>query len=247
MTHILIVEDEESYRDPLTFLLEREGYDVTAVANGSDALTVFERASYGRQIEHGTPGRPGVDHGPVDLILLDLMLPGISGIDVCSRIRQTSSVPIIMLTAKDSEIDKVVGLEIGADDYVTKPYSSRELLARIKAVLRRGADAPELDDDVLTVGDVTLDADRHTVTVRGEQVQFPLKEFELLEFLMRNSGRVMTRGQLLDRVWGMDYVGDSKTLDVHIKRIRAKIEANPSEPVMLLTVRGLGYRLIDDE
>ncbi len=228
MTHILVVEDEQSYRDPLTYLLEREGYQVTAVASGTEALAACERAM-------------------PDLILLDLMLPGLSGVEVCRRIRLTSSVPVIMLTAKDSEIDKVVGLEIGADDYVTKPYSSRELIARIRAVLRRGADAAPVDDDVMRVGRIELDVERHIVTIDGEPVAFPLKEFELLEYFMRNVGRVLTRGQLIDRVWGVDYVGDTKTLDVHVKRLRSKIEVNPSQPQRLLTVRGLGYRLVGDD
>lgn len=227
MTRILVVEDEESYRDPLSYLLRKEGFDVSVAATGPDALEEFER-------------------GGADLVLLDLMLPGLSGIEVCRRLRQTSSVPVIMLTAKDSEIDKVVGLEIGADDYVTKPYSSRELLARIRAVLRRRTEVPEtLDDGALEVGPVRLDPERHTVEVDGVPTAFPLKEFELLEYLMRNAGRVLTRGQLIDRVWGSDYVGDTKTLDVHVKRIRAKIEADPGNPVRLQTVRGLGYKLAD--
>ncbi len=226
MTRILVVEDEESYRDPLSYLLRKEGFDVSVAATGPDALDEFER-------------------GGADLVLLDLMLPGLSGIEVCRRLRQTSTVPVIMLTAKDSEIDKVVGLEIGADDYVTKPYSSRELLARIRAVLRRRTEVPEADDDALEVGSVRLDPERHTVEVDGVPTAFPLKEFELLEYLMRNAGRVLTRGQLIDRVWGSDYVGDTKTLDVHVKRIRAKIEADPGNPVRLQTVRGLGYKLAD--
>ncbi len=228
MTRILLVEDEESYREPLAYLLGKEGYDVSAAATGPDALTRFD------------------DEG-ADLVLLDLMLPGLSGTEVCRRLRATSDVPIIMLTAKDGEIDKVVGLELGADDYVTKPYSSRELLARIRAVLRRGdpsrqADEHE-DDDLLALGPIEMDVDRHVVRVRGEQVGFPLKEFELLELLLRNPGRVLTRGQLIDRIWGSDYVGDTKTLDVHVKRIRAKIEDDPSAPRLLTTVRGLGYKL----
>ncbi len=228
MTRILVVEDEESYRDPLSYLLRKEGFDVSVAATGPEALDEFAR-------------------GGADLVLLDLMLPGLSGIEVCRRLRQTSSVPVIMLTAKDSEIDKVVGLEIGADDYVTKPYSSRELLARIRAVLRRRAEVPEQPDDgALEVGSVRLDPERHTVEIDGAPTAFPLKEFELLEYLMRNAGRVLTRGQLIDRVWGSDYVGDTKTLDVHVKRIRAKIEADPGNPVRLQTVRGLGYKLADD-
>ena len=228
MTRILVVEDEESYRDPLSYLLRREGYDVAAVGDGAAAITEFDRAG-------------------ADLVLLDLMLPGMSGSQVCRELRHRGDVPVIMLTAKDSEIDKVVGLEIGADDYVTKPYSSRELLARIQAVLRRRN--PQLaddDEDVLEVSGVRLDADRHTVEVDGVARSFPLKEFEVLELLLRNAGRVLTRGQLIDRVWGSDYVGDTKTLDVHVKRIRAKIERDPSLPVRLLTVRGLGYKLADD-
>lgn len=228
MTRILLVEDEESYRDPLTYLLTREGYDVVAVADGGQAIEAFERSG-------------------ADLVLLDLMLPGTSGTEICRQLRQRSDVPIIMLTAKDGEIDKVVGLELGADDYVTKPYSSRELLARMNAVLRRrgGAVQGAPDDDVLQVADVRLDPERHVVEVGGVVTAFPLKEFELLEFLMRNAGRVLTRGQLIDRVWGSDYVGDTKTLDVHVKRVRAKIEADPANPQVLLTVRGLGYKIED--
>ncbi len=231
MTRILLVEDEESYRDPLTYQLTREGYEVIAVGNGLDALEAF-------------------DADGADLVLLDLMLPGLSGTEVCRRLRARSNVPVIMLTAKDSEIDKVVGLEIGADDYVTKPYSFRELLARVRAVLRR-QQAPAMDDEagegVLEVGPVRLDVERHTVTIADRAVSFPLKEFELLEFLMRNAGRVLTRGQLIDRVWGSNYVGDTKTLDVHVKRVRAKIEEDPAAPLLLLTVRGLGYKLVDDD
>ncbi len=231
MTRILLVEDEESYRDPLSYQLGREGYDVVTAATGPDALDAFA--------EHGA-----------DLVLLDLMLPGLPGTEVCRRLRLESDVPVIMLTAKDDEIDKVVGLELGADDYVTKPYSSRELLARIRAVLRRReAAARPADDDedetALEVAGVRMDVDRHTVHVDGALVPFPLKEFELLEILLRNPGRVLTRGQLIDRVWGSDYVGDTKTLDVHVKRIRAKIEADPSNPTLLTTVRGLGYKLSD--
>lgn len=228
MTRILVVEDEESYRDPLAYLLRREGYDVSVAETGPAALEEFDR-------------------GGADLVLLDLMLPGLSGTEVCVRLRQRSSVPVIMLTAKDGEVDKVVGLEIGADDYVTKPYSSRELLARVKAVLRRRTDVPDEDDElVLEVGGLRLDVDRHVVDVDGERVAFPLKEFELLELLLRNAGRVLTRRQIIDRVWGSDYVGDTKTLDVHVKRVRAKIERDPAAPQRLLTVRGLGYKLADD-
>ena len=223
MTRILLVEDEIALSDPLSFLLEREGYEVEVAADGPAAITAFDRAG-------------------ADLVLLDLMLPGLPGTEVCREIRTRSTVPIIMLTAKDSEIDIVVGLELGADDYVTKPYSSRELLARIRAVLRRRIEVEDFDGAVLEGGRVRMDVDRHTVEVDGEAVPMPLKEFELLELLMRNPGRVLTRGQLIDRVWGSDYFGDTKTLDVHIKRIRSRIEKVPSEPVMLVTVRGLGYR-----
>ncbi|WP_146364234.1 response regulator transcription factor [Arthrobacter yangruifuii] len=223
MTRILIVEDEESFSDPLSYLLEREGFDVDIVDNGTDAVAVFERAG-------------------ADLILLDLMLPGLSGTEVCRRIRQRSDVPVIMLTARDAEIDKVVGLEIGADDYVTKPYSSRELLARVRAVLRRRGENADLAGAALEAGPVRMDVDRHEVQVHGTRVALPLKEFELLELLLRNSGRVLTRGQLIERVWGADYVGDTKTLDVHVKRLRAKIEADSSAPQHLVTVRGLGYK-----
>jgi two-component system response regulator RegX3 len=228
MTRILVVEDEESFSEALGYLLGREGFDVTLADTGTKAIEEFDRVG-------------------ADLVLLDLMLPGLSGTEVCKQLRQRSAVPIIMLTAKDSEVDKVVGLELGADDYVTKPYSSRELVARIRAVLRRNAD---LGDDVATpgtliVGPVRLDTERHVVEISGTITQFPLKEFELLEFLMRNSGRVLTRTQLIDRVWGSDYVGDTKTLDVHIKRLRAKIEADPANPVFIQTVRGLGYKLED--
>ena len=224
MTRLLLVEDEPDLAEPLAYLLRREGYEVEIAEDGPAALVAYR--------ERGA-----------DLILLDLMLPGMPGTEVCRQVRTTSSVPIIMLTAKDSEVDIVVGLELGADDYVTKPYSARELLARMRAVLRRTADADaELDERVLEGGRVTLDVDRHTVAVDGQQINMPLKEFELLEVLMRNAGRVLTRGQLIDRVWGSDYFGDTKTLDVHIKRIRSRIELVPSEPVMLVTVRGLGYR-----
>ena len=223
MTRILIVEDELSFSDPLSYLLTKEGYEVSVAENGNDALTQF-------------------DANGADLVLLDLMLPGVSGVDVCRAIRQRSNVPVIMLTAKDSEIDKVVGLELGADDYVTKPYSSRELLARIKAVLRRRAEPEELIPTTLEAGPVRMDVERHVVTVRGERASLPLKEFELLEMLLRNTGRVLTRMQLIDRVWGSDYVGDTKTLDVHIKRLRAKVEPDPASPAHILTVRGLGYK-----
>lgn len=220
---ILIVEDETSLSEPLAFLLGREGYETTIAADGPAAIAEFDR--------NGT-----------DLMLLDLMLPGIPGTEVCRQIRTRSQVPIIMLTAKDSEVDVVVGLELGADDYVTKPYSTRELLARIRAVSRRRVETDEADVAVLDGGDVRMDLERHAVSVRGVETAMPLKEFELLEVLVRNSGRVLTRGQLIDRVWGADYFGDTKTLDVHIKRIRSKIETQPSEPTLLVTVRGLGYR-----
>jgi len=223
MTKILIVEDESSLSEPLAYLLDREGYETVIAADGNAAVIEFDRSG-------------------ADIILLDLMLPGLSGTEVCREIRTRSSVPIIMLTAKDSEVDIVVGLELGADDYVTKPYSTRELLARIRAVLRRRVEDDHEDDAVLEVGSVRMDVERHTVSVDGKETAMPLKEFELLELLMRNSGRVLTRGQLIDRVWGADYFGDTKTLDVHIKRIRSKIEKKPSEPTMLVTVRGLGYR-----
>jgi two-component system response regulator RegX3 len=222
MTRILIVEDESSLSEPLAYLLEREGYETVIAADGVTALVEF-------------------DKGGADLVLLDLMLPGLSGTEVCREIRTRSTVPIIMLTAKDDEVDVVVGLELGADDYVTKPYKSRELLARIRAVMRRRVEEEDVEA-VLSAGDVRMDVERHTVAVNGTDVAMPLKEFELLEYLLRNSGRVLTRGQLIDRVWGADYFGDTKTLDVHIKRIRSRIEAEPSEPKMLVTVRGLGYR-----
>ena len=226
MTNVLIVEDEESLADPLAFLLRKEGFEATVVTDGPSALAEFERSG-------------------ADIVLLDLMLPGMSGTDVCKQLRARSSVPVIMVTARDSEIDKVVGLELGADDYVTKPYSARELIARIRAVLRRGADVDDANiaDGVLEAGPVRMDVERHVVSVNGEPITLPLKEFDLLEYLMRNSGRVLTRGQLIDRVWGADYVGDTKTLDVHVKRLRSKIEADPANPVRLVTVRGLGYKL----
>ena len=223
MSRILVVEDEESYSDPLSYLLRREGYEVAVAETGPSALAQF-------------------DKNGADLVLLDLMLPGLSGVDVCRQLRQRSSVPVIMLTAKDSEIDKVVGLEIGADDYVTKPYSPRELLARIKAVLRRLSEPEELVPPTLESGPVRMDVERHTVTVSGVATSLPLKEFELLEMLLRNAGRVLTRMQLIDRVWGSDYVGDTKTLDVHVKRLRAKIEPDPANPRHIVTVRGLGYK-----
>ena len=225
MARVLVVEDEQSLREPLVYLLNKEGFTTVEAEDGSQAVSLFEQ-------------------GNIDLVLLDLMLPGISGNEVCRIIRQTSQVPIIMLTAKDSEIDKVVGLEIGADDYVTKPYSTRELLARMKAVLRRNTEAvvQESAPGIIEAGSVRMDLDRHIVEVHGEKVSMPLKEFELLELLLENANRVLTRGQIIDRVWGSNYFGDTKTLDVHIKRIRSKIEDDPARPVHLLTVRGLGYK-----
>ena len=224
MTRVLVVEDEDSFSDALSYMLRREGFDAVVADSGPQALTEFDRSG-------------------ADIVLLDLMLPGLSGTEVCRALRARSSVPIIMLTAKDGEIDKVVGLELGADDYVTKPYSARELVARIRAVLRRRGDAEPQPEGVLQAGPVRMDVERHVVTVDGEQVSLPLKEFDLLELLLRNSGRVLTRGQLIDRVWGADYVGDTKTLDVHVKRLRAKLEPDPAAPKYLLTVRGLGYKL----
>jgi two-component system, OmpR family, response regulator RegX3 len=227
MTRILVVEDEVSFSDPLSYLLRKEGYEVAVAETGPEALEDFDRAG-------------------ADLVLLDLMLPGLSGTEVCRALRQRSNVPVIMLTAKDSEIDKVVGLEIGADDYVTKPYSSRELLARIRAVLRRLSEPEDLVPATIEAGPVRMDVERHIVTVGGSTTQLPLKEFELLEILLRNTGRVLTRMQLIDRVWGSDYVGDTKTLDVHVKRLRAKIEPDPAEPRYIVTVRGLGYKFESD-
>ncbi|MFM7451132.1 MAG: response regulator [Actinomycetota bacterium] len=225
MTKILIVEDEPSFSEALEFLLGKEGFAVVTAENGSDAIKKFEQ-------------------GGIDLVLLDLMIPEVVGTEVCRQIRAKSKVPIIMLTAKDSEVDKVVGLEIGADDYVTKPYSARELVARIRAVLRRNSGELGVSDSgVMTVASVRMDIERHQVSVNGIPISLPLKEFELLEFLMRNAGRVLTRGQLMDRVWGSDYVGDTKTLDVHVKRLRAKIENDPANPVLIQTVRGLGYKM----
>ncbi|RIJ78653.1 DNA-binding response regulator [Nakamurella silvestris] len=223
MSRVLIVEDEESVAEPLAFLLQKEGFTVALAANGNDALAEFDRNG-------------------ADIVLLDLMLPGMSGTEVCKALRTRSAVPVIMVTARDAEIDKVVGLELGADDYVTKPYSSRELIARIRAVLRRGFDVEEGESGVMTAGPVRMDVERHVVSAHGSEITLPLKEFDLLEYLLRNSGRVLTRGQLIDRVWGSDYVGDTKTLDVHVKRLRAKIEPDPASPRYLLTVRGLGYK-----
>jgi two-component system response regulator RegX3 len=223
VTRVLVVEDEESFSDALTYMLRKEGYEVAVASNGNEALSEFDRSG-------------------ADLVLLDLMLPGVPGTEVCRQLRQRSNVPVIMLTAKDSEVDKVVGLELGADDYVTKPYSSRELVARVRAVLRRGSETAELVTAVLEAGPVRMDVERHVVSVNGDTIRLPLKEFELLELLLRNAGRVLTRGQLIDRVWGADYVGDTKTLDVHVKRLRSKLEPDPAEPKYLLTVRGLGYK-----
>ena len=224
MTKVLIVEDEESMADPLSFLLRKEGFSTTIASTGHEALDAYESNG-------------------ADIVLLDVMLPGMSGTEVCRTLRSKSNVPIIMVTARDTEIDKVLGLELGADDYMTKPYSARELVARIRAVLRRRNEPDAEVEAVLSSGPVTMDIERHVVSVAGKEVQMPLKEFDLLEFLLRNAGRVLTRGQLIDRIWGADYVGDTKTLDVHVKRLRAKIEPDPANPQYLLTVRGLGYKL----
>ena len=223
MTRVLVVEDEESFSQALSYMLRKEGYEVAVADSGTGALEEFDRSG-------------------ADLVLLDLMLPGLSGTEVCRQLRQRSNVPVIMLTAKDGEVDKVVGLELGADDYVTKPFSSRELVARIRAVLRRGAEAEELVPGTIEAGPVRMDVERHVVTVASRSVPMPLKEFDLLELLLRNAGRVLTRMQLIDRVWGSDYVGDTKTLDVHVKRLRAKVEPDPANPRYLVTVRGLGYK-----
>ena len=222
MTRVLLIEDEDAYRETVGYLLRKEGFDVVEAADGTAGLAEFERTG-------------------ADIVLLDLMMPGLPGTEVCRRLRARSTVPVIMVTARDDEIDKVVGLELGADDYVTKPFSHRELVARIRAVLRRGQDV-ELTPDVLAVADGRMDVERHEVSVRGKRVKLALKEFELLEILLRNAGRVLTRGQLIDRIWGADYVGDTKTLDVHVKRLRAKIESDPADPRRLITVRGLGYK-----
>ena len=223
MTRILVVEDEESFSEALAYLLGKEGFDVVIADTGTAAIELFDK--------HGA-----------DLVLLDLMLPGLSGTEVCKQLRTRSAVPIIMLTAKDAEIDKVVGLELGADDYVTKPYSKAELVARIRAVLRRRGESSDHTESLLTAGPVKIDVERHQVSINDQIVSLPLKEFELLEFLVRNSGRVLTRTQLIDRVWGSDYFGDTKTLDVHVKRLRAKIESDPANPVYIQTIRGLGYK-----
>jgi two-component system response regulator RegX3 len=226
-TTVLLVEDEESFVDALVVGLQREGFRVQVARDGIEAVELFEKVD-------------------PDVVLLDVMLPRMSGIDVCRQIRTRSQVPIIMVTAKASEIDTVVGLEVGADDYVSKPYRLRELVARMRAAIRRAqSGAPRLDDDeveVLEIGDVRLDADRHEVTIRGEEVNLPLKEFELLELLLANAGRVLTRDTLISRVWGADYVGDTKTLDVHVKRLRAKVEDDPAHPTRIVTIRGLGYK-----
>jgi two-component system response regulator RegX3 len=222
VTRVLVVEDEESYSDALSYVLRKEGFEVAIAETGPDALDEYDRAG-------------------ADIVLLDLMLPGLSGTEVCRALRSRGNVPVIIVSAKDTEVDKVVGLELGADDYVTKPYSPRELLARIRAVLRRGQDT-ELLPDTLEAGPVRMDVERHVVTVSGAEIRLPLKEFELLEMLLRNTGRVLTRGQLIDRIWGADYVGDTKTLDVHVKRLRSKLEKDPSNPQHLVTVRGLGYK-----
>jgi len=223
VTKILVVEDEASFSEALAYVLGKEGFEVVVADTGDGAITTFDRVG-------------------ADLVLLDLMLPGLSGTEVCKQLRSRSNVPIIMLTAKDTEVDKVVGLELGADDYVTKPYSKAELVARIRAVLRRQSEVTPLTDSVLIAGPVRIDVDRHQVDINNISVALPLKEFELLEFLVRNSGRVLTRAQLIDRVWGSDYFGDTKTLDVHVKRLRAKIEQDPANPVYIQTIRGLGYK-----
>jgi two-component system, OmpR family, response regulator RegX3 len=222
VTRVLVVEDEESYSDALAYMLRKEGFEVAIATDGDEAMAEFDRSG-------------------ADIVLLDLMLPGTPGTEVCRHLRQVSTVPVIMVSAKDSEVDKVVGLELGADDYITKPYSPRELVARVRAVLRRGQDA-DLTPATLESGRVRMDVERHLVTVDGDEVRLPLKEFELLEMFLRNTGRVLTRGQLIDRIWGADYVGDTKTLDVHVKRLRAKVEPDPTNPRHLVTVRGLGYK-----
>ncbi len=219
----MVVEDEASFSEALAYVLGKEGFEVVVADTGDGAITTFDRVG-------------------ADLVLLDLMLPGLSGTEVCKQLRSRSNVPIIMLTAKDTEVDKVVGLELGADDYVTKPYSKAELVARIRAVLRRQSEVAPLADSILIAGPVRIDVERHQVDINNISVALPLKEFELLEFLIRNSGRVLTRAQLIDRVWGSDYFGDTKTLDVHVKRLRAKIEQDPANPVYIQTIRGLGYK-----
>ena len=223
MTKILVVEDEASFSDALSYVLGKEGFEVVVADTGDGSIASFDKFG-------------------ADLVLLDLMLPGLSGTEVCKQLRSRSNVPIIMLTAKDTEVDKVVGLELGADDYVTKPYSKAELVARIRAVLRRQGESIETQDSILVAGPVHIDVERHQVKIDNNSVSLPLKEFELLEYLIRNTGRVLTRAQLIDRVWGSDYFGDTKTLDVHVKRLRAKIEKDPANPVYIQTIRGLGYK-----
>lgn len=223
MTTILLVEDSPAISDPLSFLLEREGYTVTVAGDGRAALDEFQK-------------------NPYDLVLLDLMLPKVSGVDVCREIRKYSAAPIIMLTAKDSEADIVLGLEVGADDYITKPYSSGELMARVRAALRRTSPDPLAEHSQVEYGNIVIDIEAHTVSVNSEELHLPLKEFDLLAYLMSNVDRVLTRSQLLEYVWGSDYFGDTKTLDVHIKRLRSKIEPDPKHPTHLTTVRGLGYK-----
>ena len=225
MSKVLLIEDEESFGEALAYQLKREGYDVDRVTDGAAGLERFKANG-------------------ADLVLLDLMLPGMAGEDVCKEIRRNSHVPVIMLTAKDAELDKVLGLELGADDYVTKPFSTRELIARMKSVLRRSSSDVASADGVLEAGGVRLDPDRFEVTVRGETVHLPRKEFELLELLMENLGRVLSRETLIDRIWGPEYFGDSRTLDVHIKRLRVKCEEDPHEPRHLVTIRGLGYKFV---
>ena len=224
-TTVLVVEDEDSFVEALTVGLAREGFRVRVARDGREALDMFDVVQ-------------------PDLVLLDVMLPVVSGVDVCRELRRRSQVPIIMVTAKSAEIDTVVGLEVGADDYVTKPYRLRELVARIRAVLRRtpSEHAVTASGDVIQVGDVMLDPEGHEVSIRGTTVRLPLKEFELLALLLENAGRVLTRDTLIDRVWGSDYVGDTKTLDVHIKRLRAKVESEPSNPTRIVTIRGYGYK-----
>ena len=222
MTKILVVEDEESFREGVSFILSKEGYEVIDAADGNDAIVTFEREG-------------------ADLVLLDVMLPGLSGLEVCKKLRTLTKVPIIMLTAKDTELDKVLGLEIGADDYITKPFSSRELLARVKAILRRTGNV-DVKSAILEIGPVRVDTERHTVSVEGLDQSLPLKEFDLLVYLMQNAGRVLTRVQLIDRIWGSDYFGDTKTLDVHVKRLRSRIEKDAANPRFIQTIRGLGYK-----
>jgi two-component system response regulator RegX3 len=222
MTKILVVEDEESFREGVSFILSKEGYEVIDASDGNDAIIKFEREG-------------------ADLVLLDVMLPGLSGLEVCKKLRTLTKVPIIMLTAKDTELDKVLGLEIGADDYITKPFSSRELLARVKAILRRTGSV-DVKSAIMEIGPVRVDTERHTVSVEGLDQSLPLKEFDLLVYLMQNAGRVLTRTQLIDRIWGSDYFGDTKTLDVHVKRLRSRIEKDAANPKFIQTIRGLGYK-----